>query len=53
MVVGALVCWVQVHEGSPLWGLTNEDLVHRNVEFVLIFEGVIQTTGNVLHTRTS
>lgn len=33
--------------------LMHEDLVQRNVEFVVVFEGVIQTTGNVLHTRTS
>lgn len=43
-----------IDENSPLFGITTmEQLQKMNAEFILIFEGIIQTTGLMLHARTS
>ena len=44
----------EINNESPLYNkMSYETLVTMNAEFVLIFEGIIQTTGLTLHARTS
>jgi hypothetical protein len=42
-----------IDEDSPLWGMTQRRLESEKVEFILVFEGVVEVTGNTLHARTS
>lgn len=42
-----------IDENSPLFGRSAQDLIDKKVEVVLVFECVIQSTGNALHMRTS
>jgi len=42
-----------IDESSPLFGKNEEDLVNQKVELILVFESVIQSSGNSVHSRTS
>jgi hypothetical protein len=42
-----------INEDSPLWGMTQKRLLREKIEFILVFEGVVEVTGNTLHARTS
>eukprot|EP00040_Diaphanoeca_grandis_P007786 m.42302 g.42302 ORF g.42302 m.42302 type:complete len:482 (+) comp19064_c0_seq1:310-1755(+) len=42
-----------IDEKSPLYGLNEQDLIDAKVELVLVFESVIQSSGNSVHSRTS
>ena len=48
--------WTIVHpidENSPLFGLSKDDLIKRNIEIVMILEGHDETYSQEVHTRTS
>jgi len=48
--------WTVVHpidDTSPLWGLTREDLVRSNAEFLVLMTGYDETFATTVHTRTS
>ena len=48
--------WTIVHpieETSPLWGLTAEDLVRSDAEFLVMLSGYDETFAATVHTRTS
>lgn len=42
-----------ITDDSPLWGMTQKEMATKKVEFILVFEGVVEATGNTLHARTS
>ncbi|HEY0320119.1 MAG TPA: ion channel [Pyrinomonadaceae bacterium] len=48
--------WTIVHpidEESPLKGLTDEDLLHSEAEFLVLFKGTDETFSQAVHTRSS
>ena len=48
--------WTIVHpivEGSPLWGVTHEELVERDAEFDILLSGVDETFSQQVHARSS
>lgn len=48
--------WTIVHpidETSPLYGLTHDDLVRSDAEFLILLSGYDETFATTLHTRTS
>lgn len=48
--------WTIVHpidEKSPMWGLTHEDLVASDAEFLFLLSGVDETFSQIVHARTS
>jgi len=48
--------WTIVHpidEKSPMWGLTREDLVEKDAEFLVLMSGVDETFSTTVHARTS
>jgi inward rectifier potassium channel len=48
--------WTIVHpidETSPLYGLTHDDLVNSDAEFLILLTGYDETFATTLHTRTS
>lgn len=48
--------WTVVHpidEESPLWGLTYEDIVQRDAEFLVLMAGMDETFSQMVHARTS
>lgn len=50
------LAWTIVHPittDSPLWGLTREQLLEREAEFLLLLRGVDDTFAATVHARTS
>jgi inward rectifier potassium channel len=50
------LAWTIVHpidEESPLYGLTHEDLVASNAEFLVLLSGIDETFSQTVHTRSS
>ena len=50
------LAWTIVHpidEESPLYGLTDEDLVASNAEFLVLLSGIDETFSQTVHTRSS
>ena len=48
--------WTIVHpitEESPLYGLTSEDLLESNSEFLILLTGIDETFSQTVHTRSS
>jgi inward rectifier potassium channel len=48
--------WTIVHpinEASPLYGLTREDLLATNAEFLILLTGIDETFSQTVHTRSS
>jgi len=48
--------WTIVHpidEKSPLYGLSRQDLVERDAEFMVLLSGVDETFSQTVHARTS
>lgn len=48
--------WTIVHpidETSPLWGMTENDLLAQDVEFLILMTGTDETFAQVVHTRSS
>jgi inward rectifier potassium channel len=48
--------WTIVHpinEASPLYGLTREDLLGSNAEFLILLTGIDETFSQTVHTRSS
>ncbi len=48
--------WTVVHpitEKSPLYGLSHEDLVERDAEFLILLSGVDETFSQTVHSRSS
>ena len=48
--------WTLVHpigEGSPLFGLKHEDLLHTEAEFLVLFTGTDEAFSQTVHTRSS
>ena len=48
--------WTIVHpidEASPLYGLTQEDLLASDAEFLVLFTGIDETFSQTVHTRSS
>lgn len=43
----------KITEDSPLYGRSADDFINSKAEIVLVYESVIQSTGNSLHARTS
>jgi inward rectifier potassium channel len=50
------LAWTIVHpidETSPLYGLTGEDLIAQDAEFLVLFSGIDETFAQTVHTRSS
>ena len=48
--------WTIVHpitEKSPLWGLSRDDLMANEAEFLVLISGIDETFSQVVHARTS
>jgi inward rectifier potassium channel len=48
--------WTVVHpidENSPLWGLSAEDLLQADAEFLILLNGFDETFSQTVHTRSS
>jgi len=48
--------WTIVHpinEKSPMWGMTREELIERDAEFLVLLSGVDETFSTTVHARTS
>jgi inward rectifier potassium channel len=48
--------WTIVHpidEKSPMWGLTHQDLVDSDAEFLVLLSGIDETFSQTVHARTS
>lgn len=48
--------WTIVHpidEKSPMFGLTKDDLVEKDAEFLVLLSGVDETFSQIVHARTS
>ena len=48
--------WTIVHpivEGSPLWGLTHDDLIDQDAEFLILMSGIDETFSQTVHARSS
>ncbi|HXC24942.1 MAG TPA: ion channel [Gemmatimonadaceae bacterium] len=51
-----MLSWTVVHpidEASPLWGHTEEDLIHKDAEFMILISGTDETFAQTVHSRTS
>ncbi len=50
------LAWTIVHpidEKSPMFGLTDEDLLNSDAEFAILLSGMDETYAQIVHTRTS
>jgi inward rectifier potassium channel len=50
------LAWTIVHpidEKSPLWGVTERELLAQEVEFLILLTGTDETFAQVVHTRSS
>ena len=50
------LAWTVVHpirEGSPLYGLSAEDLMSSDAEFLVLLQGFDETFSQTVHVRTS
>lgn len=50
------LAWTIVHpidETSPLWGVTERELLAQEVEFLILLTGTDETFAQVVHTRSS
>jgi inward rectifier potassium channel len=48
--------WTIVHpivESSPLWGVTHDELVERDAEFLILMSGIDETFSQTVHARSS
>src|SRR6185369_6870 len=48
--------WTVVHpidETSPLWGVTQPDLLAQDAEFLVLLQGIDETFSQTVHTRSS
>lgn len=48
--------WTVVHpivEGSPMWGMSMDDLVARDAEFLILLQGFDETFSQNVHVRAS
>jgi inward rectifier potassium channel len=48
--------WTIVHpidQNSPMWGMTRDDLIERDAEFLVLLSGVDETFSQHVHARTS
>jgi inward rectifier potassium channel len=48
--------WTIVHpidEKSPMWGMTRDDLIEKDAEFLVLLSGVDETFSTTVHARTS
>jgi inward rectifier potassium channel len=48
--------WTIVHpidEKSPMWGMTHQDLVRREAEFMILLSGIDETFSQQVHARSS
>lgn len=48
--------WTIVHpidEDSPLWGMTHDDIVENEAEFLILMSGIDETFAQVVHARSS
>jgi inward rectifier potassium channel len=48
--------WTVVHpinETSPLRGYSNDDLAHKEAEFMILITGIDETFAQMVHSRTS
>lgn len=48
--------WTIVHpidEKSPMWGMTREELIERDAEFLVLMSGIDETFSTTVHARTS
>ncbi|MEO8576082.1 MAG: ion channel [Gemmatimonadales bacterium] len=48
--------WTIVHpidEESPLWGISEEEMAERDVEFLVLLSGIDETFSQIVHARTS
>jgi inward rectifier potassium channel len=48
--------WTIVHpidETSPMWGLTHQDLVDSEAEFLILISGIDETFAQTVHARSS
>ena len=48
--------WTIVHpidEASPLWGVTDKELLAQDAEFLILLTGTDETFAQVVHTRSS
>jgi inward rectifier potassium channel len=48
--------WTIVHpidEKSPMWGMTREELIERDAEFLVLLSGVDESFSTTVHARTS
>ncbi|XP_028304306.1 ATP-sensitive inward rectifier potassium channel 11 [Gouania willdenowi] len=52
LVSPLIICHV-IDKDSPLYELSASDLLHQDVEVVVILEGVVETTGITTQARTS
>ena len=42
-----------IDEKSPMYGLTRDDLVARDAEFLVLMSGIDETFSQTVHARTS
>src|SRR5439155_17253134 len=48
--------WTVVHpvnEESPLWGLSHDDLIRTEAEFLILMTGIDETFSQTVHARSS
>ena len=50
------LAWTVVHpidETSPLWGMTERDILEQDIELLILLTGTDETFAQVVHTRSS
>lgn len=52
LVSPLIICHV-IDKGSPLYHLSASDLLHEDIEVIVVLEGVVETTGITTQARTS
>jgi len=52
LVSPLIICHV-IEKESPLYGMSASDLLHDDIEVVVVLEGVVETTGITTQARTS
>lgn len=52
LVSPVIICHV-IDQGSPLYNLSASDLLHEDIEVIVVLEGVVETTGITTQARTS
>lgn len=52
LVSPLIICHV-IDKGSPLYDLSASDLMHEDIEVIVVLEGVVETTGITTQARTS